>query len=625
MLEIYCGDVRLNLPDDIQINFIIENPLMLSDKIPVPYALSFNVPPTLLNLQTFGFPNRVNAFKSKEFTNAKIVFDGVVFSKGMLVLEGFENSLVLSYKGVDVFNALRSKLYETEMEEFKPGTAFKDTGRPGNKWLIDRNNTTNFAYKYRLIAPEVATIHPKYVMAPIRVAGTEFQVLQKTIMQQSPPVTFNVDLKLCQVSADSMYINFFNAGQKDWNLTRQHQPRGTGIRDYVNTRFFPMPYLHYVFDKVFDDLLVENVFNEEDLNKLILVTSFHPQYTRVDRDLYSEPFRGMFFDNMEGKTSNFNPVLKLKSYMPDVQINDFLKEIMKLFCLSLYPYMGKFKLLKNKDILAATERENWTAKKIDKLQLRTRKGVFYKYGYEDVEDELVSVDVTNQLTTIQELLTAPVDESANFTENFHISTTGETYAKELDEDGVIYTRLNSGFGRNGATKLDEQEEFDVVSNISPLPMAIEKYWVDKGANAAAYPAMRNWYVPIFNGDRFSRPTNLHVMLYSGYYKVDNNTTDKYPLITPYNYDHQGVKHGNLSLGWEGEDGLLNRFHAEYKLWLEKDKLFASGVFLLTALDLKSLKLDIKKSIDGKDFMIGKVQVTITKTQIKPALVDLIEV
>ena len=95
-------------------------------------------------------------------------------------------------------------------------------------------------------------------------------------------------------------------------------------------------------------------------------------------------------------------------------------------------------------------------------------------------------------------------------------------------------------------------------------------------------------------------------------------------MSPYNYDHNGNRIGDISLAWDGADGLINKFHSEFKAWIERDKLAVSGNFRLTELDLKNLNIKKKRHIRGKLFYIKKVEESIKLKKMGLALVSLVE-
>src|SRR5690606_705843 len=75
MLKITLNGTPLNIPPDLQLNLIFENPLLFNDRIPSSHSLSFDLPATAHNLRIFGNPNRLNsAVVFREYNGLDIFF-----------------------------------------------------------------------------------------------------------------------------------------------------------------------------------------------------------------------------------------------------------------------------------------------------------------------------------------------------------------------------------------------------------------------------------------------------------------------------------------------------------------------------------------------------------------------
>lgn len=622
MLEIISNNVSLDLPDDIQINFIIENPLMQSDRIPVPFTLDFDLDPSPKNLKEFDFPSRVTSFRKKEFP-VIIRFEGINITSGLLKLKSYDKTLKVNFKGVSVFDELTTKLYDVEMEKYDFGVATQVKNGKG-KWGINRNDPYNFAGRYRKLHNETDT-NTKFVLAPIRTSEDDWTRINKEVILTfiGATVKVNVNLVMPTNSADNEYINFYNFRDFEFNITSNYNI--TKLPEFYsspiyNTRAFPLPYLGYIFDVCFKNSLVENPFAQGELSKLVLVHPYHPNYKRITGFFEDDEFEGMLFDNSANQSGSFAPFYKLNSFMPNMSANEFLKEILKLFCSSLFPEGDKFKIIRNEDVLANQTTEDWSLMLIDELKFELQSGQAYKYGYEEIEETPISVPSENVLQTIKDLIDVNVGPESNYIADFKVQSTGEYYTKEVSSTGATYKRLNSGYGKSAETS---NEAYDTSSLITPLPMGIYDYWIEKHPDPQIVPNTGKAYVPTYSGDRMNRQTKANIMFYRGL-KPGFVAGRKYPLLTAGNYDGFGNKIGDYSLAWEGEDGLLNKFHKSHKEWIEREKLRASGEFRLTPMDFKMLDLSIRKYINGRRFFVEKLNVTFTKTTIQPAVIDFLE-
>src|SRR5690606_27976554 len=108
MLQIISNGTALDLPTDIAINMTMENPFMLEDRVPTPYSLTFELPPTPQNLQIFGYPDRIGSYTSSNNYNRSIEvvirFNGLLIATGALILTEYDRTLKVNFSGVD-FNS----------------------------------------------------------------------------------------------------------------------------------------------------------------------------------------------------------------------------------------------------------------------------------------------------------------------------------------------------------------------------------------------------------------------------------------------------------------------------------------------------------------------------------------
>ena len=88
MLEIFISNQKVDLPADIQIALTIENPFMLQDRVPTPYSLTFDLPPTTRNLRIFNFPNRIASHRNNATITrpCRIMFQSITIASGIVTL-----------------------------------------------------------------------------------------------------------------------------------------------------------------------------------------------------------------------------------------------------------------------------------------------------------------------------------------------------------------------------------------------------------------------------------------------------------------------------------------------------------------------------------------------------------
>jgi len=605
MLQIIADNINLNLSEDIQITMIIENPFMVNDRIPTPYTLTFELPATKANLKATKWPNRVTSYQKVVELSCEIKFDSITFSRGILSVDGFEETIKVSFKSISVFDNLRQKLYDIDMKKVEFGVAKPRTPTTADpkRWDVNRTDPTNFAGIYNNTNNRTNT---EFVLAPVKIANTQWRSVKTKVY--FPGATYIITRERPDLTADEMYFNFWNNDRQKFDIITE------------NTRAFPFPYLNYIFDKVFSDALVDNPFHEGEMAKLVMICPYHPKYYQIPGFIHNEDFNGMIFDNSSNQTAAFTPYYKLNSFLPDVFANEFLKDVLKMFCMSLLPSGDRFRIVKNKDMINNTNVENWSPMLINKLAIIKKDKQTYKYGYSAIKDEFTEIKESNKVNSIRDMFNRPLVEAEGYIADFYINSTGEYFTKSQDENGVaFYNRKASGYGN--VTEAAENV-YDTVSNISPLPMTIDDYWSTIDPQEKVRPPMGKWYVPEFIGDRMTRGNSVSIMFDRG--KNTSLNGSSYPLLSATNMNANGVQVGDLSLAWEGENGLINKFHKEFKDWVEKDKVGAYGEFNLSAKDLKMLDFSKKKHIKGRNFYFEKIQVVIELKRIQPAQIDLIE-
>src|SRR5690606_22478205 len=141
MLEIIINGQSLDLPPDIQINLTIENPFVTEDRIPIPYSLSFDLPPTPKNLRLFKYPNRIATGFNVGDYDCTIRFQGLNISIGILTVTKFDQRIQANFRGAEVTDYLEKKLFENRFEQYTLGTM------PSPAVDIDFDSGIGLAYK----------------------------------------------------------------------------------------------------------------------------------------------------------------------------------------------------------------------------------------------------------------------------------------------------------------------------------------------------------------------------------------------------------------------------------------------------------------------------------------------
>lgn len=588
MLELYANKKRLQLPEDISVDMTWENPFLLQDRIPAPYSMSFTLPGTKENYAAFGNPQRLNSTGIKKEIASNALFNSVTFLMGKLNFQEVEKKLKLNFQGDQLPGAVRKKLSDITMDHFNFGD--------GSRFFPDFNSGWAKLYKETIF--NNAITNDKFACCPIRIEDEEWPY--------DDPGAFG------NYAATKLYFNFFNVVDGDYLMK--------GGATNIHTAIFPQPYVHHLLDIIFGDSLAANPFKtDSELKTLVMATTFHKLFT----DSLMSSYKGILLDNTYQTSPNH---FYLNSFLNSFAFNDFLKDLLKIFCFSLMPRSdGKWDIIHNKEILESTEVEDWSDKLVGTPTISYEAGQTYTYGYSDHGETNEEEGSGVELDHINALLAANAG-------TYRIKSTGEVYEKKLkskeneeDPDEFEYKLKKSGLG--GSTEGDDT--YSMVSSVAPMPMGIAEYWTENSYNGGIPKSP--WYVPFFTNDRNENNFAPFIGFNRGWIKtadgkLDNTGTysNHYPFLSPFDKDLSGAQNSNYSLAWEGPNGLIEKFHKEFKTYIEKDKMVLKGNFRLSELDLKNMKYQRKKYIRGKKFFLRKVEGTLQKRRIGLVKCELIE-
>ncbi|WP_313265089.1 hypothetical protein [Sphingobacterium sp.] len=608
MLKIFKQNKRLTLSPNIQIGVVIENPMMVDERLPVPYTLSFEIPDTPENLREFGYPDRFGVHEGKKLfmaSESRIDFGPIPIFNGTLSLIEYDKALKLTFKGVDFNESLKKAMF---------GKDFGEVIFEGSTSLFDWNNPASYYYHYKNWMDGLSyNLHPDYVAAPIHIKTNNsafkwyYNRTDSRGNEYSRKTSVDREMK-------AQYLNCFNPTEQSFLFP--------GSTNY-SAPIFPLFRLKYLINKLVGDKLENSPFDATEMRDVLVPTFFFKYWNEIETVLLSSPWRE-------------DPgYLKFEDYMPDFPANTFLKTILNLFCMTLTAHKGNFVITHNKDIFSRPVVHNWSSKLIDNAKPSTIEGQTYDYGFSDPEyykpdeNETIETVATVEAMRDKSFNLSGTDDSYNAL--FFITETEQYFAKSAyysyylvngnQEFELVIDYEFKGYKEPEAkTEIAEQDKFNAKADIKQLYLQPAIYWTGLGDTENK----KFWIVPRWDPQtpsdtkktaRQIRPTNLSLLLYAGTKTAGGLT---YPFLSPY-------KNDNISLKWEGSDGLIARYHQDFKTWIEKPRLKVKGFFLLSALDLNSLAITDKVHLNGRNFFIERIEYTIRHDRIDPANVELIEV
>ncbi len=663
MLEIIVNHNLIDIKPDIQIHLTIENPFMLEDRIPLPYSFGFEIPLTSKNLVLFEFPNRIASYKeinSNKLYSCTIRFNSLNLAHGQIKITSVSENMNAQFLGFDVDEELKKKMYEYEIgtETFS-----------GNFNTYDFNDSSNFAYQYKNWATNAAQgLDDKLVAAPLAFKQSGNLISMKTTDDyNSGTYPFHYSSVFYQrntylhggyitphIHQDYLGINVFNpvnqnfitSGSSSENVTLSH------------ANIFPQFRIGWLIERFFTNGLLSNPFSEGNLINLVLPTFYFPKWVRRSYRLipYSPTqatppltsnlkWKDSEGDEIPPQQENWpnvyakydeQPFINYADFLPDVPVNEFLKQILNTFSFHLTLTKGKFGIKSSKNIISSLVKYNWTSKIIGNPEITTVPGKAYKHGYANKQyASIQNANNISELNTLYDLSSIELDPTEEEDDvriyfvkesNCYYQITGilsklgrSGGTNPASEDEILLTIENLG-EKPPLIEPTEKESYNAEVSIVKLNLISTPHFITLDRISPGYPDTYFYKTPLIEGHRKIRPQEVSLLYYEGNKPIDQEISGSVPT-----YPSVTNKSDTFSLDWEGEHGLLENFHLEFKNWVEKDKLKISATILLNPIDIQKLDITDKVHVNGRNFYIEKIQITLKLNQIEPALVDFIEV
>ncbi|HIY76404.1 MAG TPA: hypothetical protein H9825_09090 [Candidatus Sphingobacterium stercorigallinarum] len=661
MLEIFVNGMPVDLSPDIQIALTIENPFMLEDRIPLPYSIAFDLPPTASNLKLFNYPNRIGAYCTDNLKRSfpcEIRFASVNVAKGQLKLTSYLDTIKVQFVGADVNEDLRKKMYEFDFGRLEFQGEYDE---------FDFMDPDNFAYRYKNWASDAAQgMNEKLVVAPLAIKNTKEPESNTTVLDYGNS-TFPFHYMIIEywrnparkpggyrvpfIHQDDAYINMYNPSNASFAVTGSP---GTEVT-YAHANIYPLYRVGWLIEKLFDSQLINNPFLTEGLENLVIPTHYFPTWFRRVAQLYKHSpeqvtapmVSNMSWERLETEDPgrpryewqaiyDGQPYIDYADFMPSIYVNELLKELLKLFSFHLVTIKGKFSIKTSNEIVEAPVRKEWSTKLIDRPEIDRYEAKEYEYGYS--ERDYVNYDDADLYGTLETIAgLGNIDMEPGIDEDdiriYYVTETNSYYKitsslveatppgidpEEQDPEEVL-TIEYLGMKEPSESSATDTRYNSEVTLISP-PIVPAPFFVTLDRELPGYPDTYFYNVPMISLNRTVRPESVSILYFDGQKPINTPigaTTPNYPSVV--------TETDDFSLDWEGENGLIAKYHEGFKKWIEKDKVKISAGFLLTPIDLHQLDITEKIHVDGRNFFIEKIQVTLSRTKIDPAWIELIEV
>lgn len=625
---------KLDIFPDTEISYNMENPFVTADKVPVPYTLDFLLPKTAENLAALGQPERVSSLVNfAESRNVEVRFCGFPVIIGELVImEVNQEGVQVNITGANIPKRIKKKLYDQELGEVGFSYAISmDNGAE----IIDTYGT-KLAINDHFEAKAKENM-PDYVAAPCAVKGVEPVVANPDgysdffadrYINQRCGMVNNYRHELGMMPADqhtSAYYGYYCTSK-------------TGV---IMTKIIPAFRIGYLLKKLLNVSFTNNVFDEE-LGRLMLLCNYHPKYQADDDSIVGDVDRS----TMEIK-------MRFADFMPDINANEFLTEILKIPCLTLFIRGSQYDIEFNDDILTSEQVVRMNL--VDGYAISLQMGERYKFdlssdSQQDESTENAKVfNVSGIGTAYQHAIAYEYDPEVTTALTYNISDTDQVFrATPIEELSQIYLESTLNFKcrthwrfkllQQGTQQTEEEEDddrgtFDMSFNGSVCNTVIVDYLDDDGSYKPTFrgknevSVIPHLYVPEIafekKEDKLIRNSKIVLGLYLGISDglPNPHCRIKYPQISHCS-NLPGV--GEITDVKLTSEYLLSKYHSRYKAWIERDKKVIAGSVILTPQELHQLDLRRKVHIDGRNFFIKNINIVLTNSQILPSEVEFIE-
>jgi hypothetical protein len=539
------------------------------------HSYSFNIAATSVNKKILGFHNRIGKknIRLMEF-DCKLYFDGVLLVEGKISVS----------KSTDNYYSCYIKTGLGEFFSIMKDTSMQDIDYDGQR-LIGNDDTEIAAYYDDVINGS----YPDYDFAVFPVKNMAF---------------FDGSTREAVYRANIQYINYYRSGFIS-----------------PDKMISPFPYVPYVIKQIFETngfTIENNLFETDpDLKQLVIYNATSHSKWRYSGGVY-------FFE--------FANYINLNQNVPDVPVSDFIEGIPSMFAIGFFPdhVNRRIRIERYKDIILDPQAIDWSENCIVLPEVSDEYFVGYKLEFTlDSADEYAEENVKSMEGLIIE------DAVATFA-SLPIIGNENNATRYVNYDWQYYnwtTYCPDGWNYYCQEFIDYWEgdgSLVFTSDISTLCTirhkddhqgAYNRYWLtpiteQPGNNEAM------WKV---TGEMHENEFSLRLLFFRGMFQ-DSDGND-YPLGSYDVWDHSGSKisTANLALKWDGPYGLYENLWKDYLHWYINVRRLVKFEKILTSSDLKNIKFYRKYRIQGVNYLIKEINVTITDREIKQAKIDLYRV
>lgn len=608
MLEVYINNTQADLMADTSITLTWENPFLSADGISTPYSISWELPRTSRNLALIGHSNRVASRAMELKFKARICFAGIELIRGIITVERISSDAIeVEFNSADVLAKMARSLHELDLGTISFGYAtFHQGGVPGNMGNSYWDKSVPQAAYRNYWDNQVKEENPDIVAPPLAIKDSNWENAEQA-------TDSSVDAYTIVYQRYSRINNFSSDGYH------------AILQNYA--KILPSVRVGYIMKQI-DSNLAE-YFSDYGLRRLMVQSTYHQSYQIADN------YHVWSFNADTGEY-----FVRICDYMPKVNTGEFVCEMLKLTCSSLYVADDKLSVVNRAELLNSIEVVDWTDRFVGEPTVEFRPAEKYVVEYSDPTDD-EPVPEERPIKTASSVVSMVEMEAQNSAIDKELGTFSIAGTEQIFEQR-INSRLSSETNAHYDYVLlrdvkpveaemqesDDIATFDMSINLMPVRMVVA---VDMLADSKMVPSFTNTgctkhdyiYCPEIERPELKRPDKVTVGIYWGKAASLLASGIRYPLLSS-KEPNWGAVSGVASLDLNGENGLINRFHQEFKSWVEKDKRVIKGQLLLDVLDIHNLDLKRKIHLSGRNFFISELSITITNHTIELADGEFVE-
>lgn len=613
MIQLFINGQEIGLSGDDSFNFHWDNPFFEPDDICTPYTTPLEIPLTDGNRRALNFPDRIcNASRTMVYDRCMLLIDGRPLPVDRFVVdEVTEDTVIGSFQGLGM-DELKRPMSTLPLERYLLGKTTASRYVFDSAGEVRNVNDNELAECYRQMAALLRGPGLPFVVSPIRITSNLYRAGNDSGVNP-----------YCNIR--SMYLNPVWYSQGEGCV-----PEVTINGEPVTGSIVPGIRLPYLLEKIFGGRLKNNLFNSDELSKLVVQAIYHEELSRawlyglnLERDVPEDDDLPDGMDKIK-----YDSYYNVAKFLPNVACSDFIKELCKVFCVSVFSDREGFTMRFNRDIIRQDETVDITPFISKVVSITSEDGKFYKYGYDRSRTECIE-EGYERVSNIREAYASQAGALELRYGNSNINQICRRTGVEQTTAKYEYIVEKDGFG-SVAEKQDERETFDMTSRLVPMNNSIHNTWTgpyrpsdwpaDRTEGNTPY-AYESLYTPEL--DQVGAADDFpHLM-------IDHGTSTglmkgwKYPFLSAKNYDHFGRKLGNLTLDMDKKDGLFQTYHKEYAAFWAQKRLVVTVEAILDSGRLMQLKPYTPVYYQGKRYLIRSLDANIYADYLDPVTLELV--